>query len=46
MNERNEYIRYCECIDDVIKIKECENCPHKNTNTIKLEDSCKYKSKE
>lgn len=45
MNEK-EYIRFCECVEDTIKIKQCEDCPHKNTSAIKFEDSCKYKSNE
>ena len=45
--ERKEvYMRFCACIEDLIKLKECDNCPHHNSEAIKLENECSYSKSE
>lgn len=37
-----DYRRFCVCIEDIIKLEDCHDCPHFSQSTIKLEDMCGY----
>lgn len=42
MHRKDDYRRYCLCIDDIVKVIDCYNCPHFDNNQIKLENTCSY----
>lgn len=39
-----EYLIYCKCIDDITKLKDCEECPHKSKDSENFE--CTYNSQD
>lgn len=42
--KKDEFIRYCNCMEDVVKLKVCYECPHYNVNTVSIDNACKYSS--
>lgn len=41
---KKNYLVFCKCIDDIVKLVDCNNCPHKSADT--KEFTCSYQSKK